>query len=90
MLPICRLSGSGRLRLSATVAVFAMPLLGAAQPAQPPTPSANECASLLRQAQDPAQLRRMTKEQLDRASVCLDMLKQRPNAQNAPLKIFRN
>jgi len=42
-------------------------------------------------AQDDTQRRRMTKEQLERTSFCLSLMKQtRPAISSAPIKIFRN
>ena len=66
-----------------------------AQSTAPAQPTAAECAALIRQAQNDATRKRMTKEQLDRTTVCLNLLKSSPPAQSpttpgAPIRIFRD
>ncbi len=72
------------------IAAFAVSAGSSAQ-TQPAPPTATECSALIRMAQDDTQRRRMTKEQLERTSFCLSLMKQtRPAISSAPIKIFRN
>ena len=72
------------------IAALAVSAASSAQ-TQPAPPTATECSALIRMAQDDTQRRRMSKEQLERTSFCLSLMKQtQPATSSAPIKIFRN
>lgn len=70
-------------------AVGLNPLFGVYAQSNPPSPK--ECSDLIHQASDDNSRRSMTKEQLDRTTACLDLLKtnKTPDTSSAPIKIFR-
>ena len=60
--------------------------------AQSPPPDVKECTELIKRASDDALRKKMTKEELDRTTACLNLLKNnpRPNGSRVSTKIFRN
>lgn len=75
------------MSLSPLSDVYAQP-----QPNPPGPPSAKECSDLINRASNDNLRKTMTKEQLDRTTVCLGLLKksQAPDIPGGAIKIFRN
>ena len=57
--------------------------------AQSTPPTATECGNLIRRAQDDAQRRKMTMEELGRTNLCLSLMK-KSQPPSATIRIFRN
>lgn len=80
------------VRVAMVTAISLNPLSGVYAQPQPNPPSAKECSALINQASNDNLRKTMTKEQLDRTTVCLNLLKKNQGAgtSSSGIRIFRN